>query len=113
MLKKIEQEIPNVRMWRYLTLARFWPKGISYFPIEEGFKEKYPANKSKHAEIVGQYFTKLFKAGILYKRLTRSKVALVGKVHHWEQQYLAEQHGSLSCKINVRKMGRGARGSTG
>lgn len=87
--------------------------GLRASPTFQERKElRYPENKSKHAEIVGQYFTKLFKTGALYKRLTRSKVRFLGKVHHWELQYLAEQHGGLSCEINVRKMGRGAQGST-
>lgn len=35
----INQEVPS-RTWKYLSPAKFWPKGISYFPVHAGVKVK-------------------------------------------------------------------------
>ncbi|ASG92656.1 DNA polymerase [Tinamou hepatitis B virus] len=100
---EIVEECPS-RNWKYLTPAKFWPKSISYFPIHAGVKPKYPDHVGRHEEIVGEYLTKLYDAGILYKRVSKTVVSFRGEPFEWEQQYLVNQpariYGATSSKIN-------------
>nr|AAR89924.1 polymerase protein [Ross's goose hepatitis B virus] len=108
----IINECPS-RNWKYLTPAKFWPKSISYFPVHTGVKPKYPDDVAGHEQIVGQYLTKLFEAGILYKRESKHLVTFKGTPYQWERQYLVNQpadlHGAVSSKINGRKKSRRSR----
>ncbi|AAA45748.1 polymerase [Ross's goose hepatitis B virus] len=105
----IINECPS-RNWKYLTPAKFWPKSISYFPAHSGVKPKYPDDVAGHEQIVGQYLTKLFEAGILYKRESKHLVTFKGTPYQWERQYLVNQpadlHGAATSKINGRKKSR-------
>lgn len=39
----------SAKAWKYLTLATFWPKDISYNPVESGVKvNKYPGFEMEH-----------------------------------------------------------------
>nr|AAR89939.1 polymerase protein [Sheldgoose hepatitis B virus] len=99
----IKNECPS-RNWKYLTPAKFWPKSISYFPVQVGVKPKYPDNVMQHEAIVGKYLHRLYEAGILYKRVSKHLVTFKGQPYPWEQQYLVNQHldknGATSSKIN-------------
>ncbi|AAR89944.1 polymerase protein [Sheldgoose hepatitis B virus] len=99
----IKNECPS-RNWKYLTPAKFWPKSISYFPVHAGVKPKYPDNVMQHEQIVGKYLTRLYEAGILYKRISKHLVTFKGRPYPWEQQYLVNQHldknGPNTSKIN-------------
>ncbi|AAD21980.1 DNA-directed DNA polymerase [Snow goose hepatitis B virus] len=99
----VTNECPS-RNWKYLTPAKFWPKSISYFPIQAGVKNKYPDNVMQHESIVGKYLSKLYEAGILYKRVSKHLVTFKGQPYNWERQYLVNQHlvpdGATSSKIN-------------
>nr|WDY73531.1 polymerase [Duck hepatitis B virus] len=106
---QITNECPS-RNWKYLTPAKFWPKSISYFPVQAGVKPKYPDNVMQHEAIVGKYLNRLYEAGILYKRISKHLVTFKGKPYHWELQYLVKQHqvpdGTTTCKINGRAENR-------
>nr|AAR89934.1 polymerase protein [Duck hepatitis B virus] len=109
---EIINECPS-RNWKYLTPAKFWPKSISYFPVQAGVKPKYPDNVMQHESIVGKYLTRLYEAGILYKRISKHLVTFKGQPYNWEQQYLVNQHhkpdGATSRKINGHSKNRGRR----
>nr|CAA52700.1 polymerase [Duck hepatitis B virus] len=98
------------RNWKYLTTAKFYPKSISYFPVQVGVKPKYPDNVMQHESIVGKYFNRLYEAGILYKRISKHLVTFKGQPYNWEQQHLVNQHhiydGATSSKINGRQTDR-------
>nr|AXK47347.1 P [Duck hepatitis B virus] [Duck hepatitis B virus] len=106
---QVVNECPS-RNWKYLTPAKFWPKSISYFPVQAGVKAKYPDNVMQHEAIVGKYLNRLYEAGILYKRISKHLVTFKGKPYHWELQYLVKQHqvpdGTTTSKINGRAENR-------
>nr|P30028.1 RecName: Full=Protein P; Includes: RecName: Full=DNA-directed DNA polymerase; Includes: RecName: Full=RNA-directed DNA polymerase; Includes: RecName: Full=Ribonuclease H [Duck hepatitis B virus strain China]AAA45745.1 polymerase [Duck hepatitis B virus] len=106
---QVLNECPS-RNWKYLTPAKFWPKSISYFPVQAGVKAKYPDNVMQHESIVGKYLTRLYEAGILYKRISKHLVTFKGQPYKWEHQYLVKQHqipdGATTRKINGRAENR-------
>nr|WDY73549.1 polymerase [Duck hepatitis B virus] len=106
---QVVNECPS-RNWKYLTPAKFWPKSISYFPVQAGVKAKYPDNVMQHEAIVGKYLNRLYEAGILYKRISKHLVTFKGKPYNWELQYLVKQHqvpdGTTTSKINGRAENR-------
>nr|WFP21461.1 P protein [Duck hepatitis B virus] len=106
---QVINECPS-RNWKYLTPAKFWPKSISYFPVQAGVKAKYPDNVMQHEAIVGKYLNRLYEAGILYKRISKHLVTFKGQPYNWELQYLVKQHqvpdGTTTSKINGRAENR-------
>ena len=47
------------RTWKYLTLAKLWPKGISYKPVKSGVKVNvYPGFKMEHLLLTKLYLQK-------------------------------------------------------
>lgn len=106
---ELKDELQDNRVLKYLTPARFWPKGISYFPRHMGVKDKYPGYKDRHEQIVSVYLTKLYEAGILYKRVSRSKVSFKGTVQQWEQKYQVERHGRRNVQELLGSESRGSR----
>lgn len=68
--KQYVSTLKQSHAWKYLAPARFWPKGISYFPVEDGVKvNKYPGFEKRHQDIVTIYLHKLFKARIFYRQV--------------------------------------------
>nr|WDY73504.1 polymerase [Duck hepatitis B virus] len=106
---QVINECPS-RNWKYLTPAKFWPKSISYFPVQAGVKAKYPDHVMQHEAIVGKYLNRLYEAGILYKRISKHLVTFKGQPYNWELQYLVKQHqvpdGTTTSKINGRAENR-------
>nr|CAC80817.1 polymerase [Stork hepatitis B virus] len=103
---EIVNECPS-RNWKYLTPAKFWPKSISYFPVHAGVKPKYPEFQNCHESLVNDYLSKLFEAGILYKRVSKHLVTFKGPSFSWEQPYLVPQHhGAYTSKIHNRQESR-------
>lgn len=86
-----QQEFP-LRNWKYLSPVKFWPKGISYFPVQAGVKvKKYPGFEISHESLCELDVRKMVQAGILYKQESKHQVSFSGTAYLWEQQDLVSK----------------------
>lgn len=81
-----------MRNWKYLSPVKFWPKGISYFPVQAGVKvDKYPGFEISHESLCKLDLHKMFQAGILYRQESKHQVSFCGTAYSWEQQDLVSK----------------------
>nr|ACX70038.1 polymerase [Hepatitis B virus] len=97
-IKKCEQfvgplTVNEKRRLKLIMPARFYPKVTKYLPLDKGIKPYYPEHLVNHYFQTRHYLHTLWKAGVLYKRVSTHSASFCGSPYSWEQEL---QHGAES-----------------
>nr|CCK33714.1 polymerase [HBV genotype D4] len=97
-IKKCEQfvgplTVNEKRRLKLIMPARFYPNFTKYLPLDKGIKPYYPEHLVNHYFQTRHYLHTLWKAGVLYKRVSTRSASFCGSPYSWEQEL---QHGAES-----------------